>query len=135
MKKILTFGIMLMFLLMTMSSPAEESTLNDDIEIKIYTGPFGLNIGMFLIIEINLHKNENITGFLNYSQNFLFTNFREGTFTHKFTYEGKGNYTNIIGKYFLGFGIDLFSISVEYENNSVTRNGVWIGVRLCILFK
>ena len=135
MNKILAICIILLFIGTTISPSTEASNINDDVEIKISAGRFGLNIGTELRVDVIINKNENVTVFYNMSSNYLFTNFRDGTISHKSTYEGKGNYSSIYFKYFLGFGIDLFSITVECEDTSVTRNGIWIGIRLCILFK
>jgi len=107
---------------------------NNDIEIIISAGHYGLDIGTFLKIDVINNKDKNITIFYHFSSNYLFTNFRDGTFSWNSTHKGIGNYSSYIIKYFLGFGIDLFSITVECENNSVTRNGIWICVRFCILF-
>ena len=68
MRKIITLVIMLLFLGMTISSTAEESTLNDDIEIKIFAGYFGffkLDIGHGLRIWIKNPNGENVTFFFN----------------------------------------------------------------------
>ena len=135
MKKILTFSILLLFILMTVSSTVEASTSNDDVEIKITAGHYGLDIGTCLTIDVTINTNETITIFYNFTSDYVFTNLRDGTNTIKSTYEEKGNYSSFYFKYFLGFGIDLFSITVKCEDISVTRNGIWIGVRLCILFK
>ena len=135
MRKIIALDIMLLFLGMTISSSPQASNVDDDVEIIISAGHYGLDIGTHLKVDIINNKDENITVFYSLSSNYLFTNLRDGTINYNSTYEGIGNYSSFYFKYFLGFGIDLFSIIVECENNSVTRNGIWIGVRFCILFK
>jgi len=135
MKKLLAVGVIVLFLGMTISSSPQASNVNDDVEIIISAGRYGLDIGTHLKVDIINNDDENITVFYSLSSNYLFTNLRDGTINYNSTYEGIGNYSSFYFKYFLGFGIDLFSITVECENNSVTRNGIWIGVRFCILFK
>jgi len=134
MKKLLVIGVIFLFMVMTVSSSTQASKVNDDVEIKISAGRFGLNIGTHLRVDIINNDDENITVFYSLSSNYLFTNLRDETINYNSTYEGIGNYSSFYFKYFLGFGIDLFSITVECEDTSVTRNGIWIGIRLCILF-
>jgi len=134
MKKLLVIGVIFLFMVMTVSSSTQASKVNDDVEIKISAGRFGLNIGTHLRVDIINNDDENITVFYSLSSNYLFTNLRDETINYNSTYEGIGNYSSFYFKYFLGFGIDLFSITAECEDTSVTRNGIWIGIRLCILF-
>ena len=137
MRKIIALGIMLLFLGMTISSTAEESTLNDDIEIKIVAGYFGffkLDIGHGLRIWIKNPNGENVTFFFNMTFDYLFLKFRN----HEWRGNDTFNDTLYGGLFFFLFPgnvqISLFSITVECEGNTVTREGIWIG-NFVILYK
>ena len=134
-KRILTLSVILLFIGVGINPAKANNLVNDDLEVKIYAGHYGLNIGTFLRIDVINNKEENVTVFYNFTSNYLIGILRSGTNGWSSTYNETGNYTSLFFKYFLGFGIDLFSVSVEWEDKSVTRNGLWIGVRCCILFK
>lgn len=133
--KALAVAVIVLFLGLGNNSVKANNLVDDDLEVIISAGFYGKDIGTCLKIDVINNKEDDITVFYSFTSNYLIGILRSGTNGWNSTYNEIGNYTSFILKYFLGFGIDLFSVSVEWENKSVTRNGIWIGVRCCILFK
>ena len=130
MRKIIALGIMLLFLGMTISSPAEESTLNGDLDITISAGYFGRDIGRGVTVDIvNNNINESVTVFVNLSFDFLFIDSRDTNTSWVEIIESK-----CWLHFGFGYGISIFSITVEGGNTTVTRDGIII-YKLLILFK
>jgi len=129
MKKLLAVGVIALFIGMSISSSAETSTLNDDVDFVISAGFNGNDIGLGVTIDMVNNKNESITVFVNLSFDFVFLDFRDGNLSWIHTLE-----TKCWLHFGFGYGISLFSITIEGGNTTVTREGITI-YKLLILFK
>ena len=119
-----------MLLLLPMLSSSEASTLNDDLNITISAGYFGRDIGRGVTVDIvNNNINESVTVFVNLSFDFLFIDSRDTNTSWVEIIESK-----CWLHFGFGYGISLFSITVEGGNTTVTRDGIII-YKLLILFK
>jgi len=128
MKKILTFGIMLIFLLTTVSSSAEASSLNEDIDINIYAGNFGYNIGVGIGYNISNNLNQNVTVYFSIRLDYFHQD-RSLGLNH--TIE-PNSYSN--GNFGFFIGIKKIHIKARANDIIVTREGISIGP-LVILYK
>lgn len=127
-KKIVGIFVFILFLIATLSS-TEASDLNDDVDINIYAGMFGLDIGRGVTADVVNNKNESVTVFINFSFDFLFLDFRGNNISQNITIQEWC-------KCHFGFryGISLFSITIEGGSTTVTRDGIIIN-NFVILFK
>jgi hypothetical protein len=129
MKKILTFGIMLLFILMTVSSTAEPPTLNEDIKIKIYAGflgfaldtpPLGGNIGFGTSIHIFNNNSEPIKVHELYEYWTLFGKYLGG---FRINYSIPPNYTERFGDFGWPWHPVYLKITVNAGNTTASRSG------------
>lgn len=127
-KKIVGIFVFMLFLITTLSS-TEASNLNDDVDIDIYAGMFGLDIGRGVTVDMVNNKNESITISINFSFDFLFLDFRNTNISRNITIQEWCKY-----HFGFGYGISLFSITVEGGSTTVTRDGIIIN-NFVILFK
>ncbi len=113
MKKILTFGITLLFIAMAISSPAEESTFNEnDLDIDIF------GWGRALVIEIVNNRNKTITCYENSTLDRFFLNFLDDNIYYEFDIVANGKTT----LHWYIRGLAQVSITIEGGNTKVTRD-------------
>ena len=136
-KKLLgIFACMLLIATIIPISTANEQPISqslDDVEITIYAGHFGKDIGFGISIAILNHRSENITVYYNITRDRVFRNDVPTTFHGNVTVPSERPWGVEISigdgirnglKY---FRIYFISISVEGGNTRVSRKGITIG--------
>ena len=131
MKKKIVGILTCMLLLLPVLSSTGVSNPDDDLYVKIYAGWFRLNIGFWVNFLLRNNRDENLTVYINLTEDFLFLNFLDKNYSSNFTMRGKGID-------FFGYRnpprLSHFTITVEGGNTKVTREGFQIH-RLFIFIK
>lgn len=137
MKKIAVFIIcMLLIALVVPSSIAKTklpTTPIDDVDINIYAGFHGKDIGLGILIDVLNHKTENVTVFFNITVDYPILNKFDFSYELNFTVSPEAPFYTYFSSIVGGLnGLKFISITAESGNTVVTRSG--LSIRRLVIF-